>query len=194
MYKLYSAIPTHGSSATYSAVHRHFGCTTNQSIVNLFVNEDLGKCLASYLVPKFKKIFIAVSSHWNKGLLVNEIMTPTWDSGSVVFSEMTMALLQDTGWYSVYPYEAGTSAALPWGINGGCSFLDAGCNALPSSYTCSAKNPRNDCAYNKMWTSACDKTYRNCSIMVPSTSCARDTRLVETLSCSSSNFFNQSST
>ena len=125
-----------------------------------------------------------MSSHWNERLLVNEVMTPSWDSGSTVFSEMTMALLQDTGWYSVYPYQAGTSAVLPWGVNGGCRFLNIGCNNVPESYTCSKTQPNSGCAYNKLWTSACDTDVSNpdkdCSTMVPSISCARDSRLVKT--------------
>ncbi|KAG6503327.1 hypothetical protein ZIOFF_035638 [Zingiber officinale] len=39
-----------------------------------------------------------VGSHWEKRLLMNEIMTGSVDTRSVV-SEMTLALLEDSGWY-----------------------------------------------------------------------------------------------
>ncbi|CAK8569593.1 unnamed protein product [Lathyrus sativus] len=57
-------------------------------------------------------------SHWEKRLLMNEIMTGSVDTRSVV-SKMTLALLEDSGWY-----KANYSMAdrLDWGRNQGCTY------------------------------------------------------------------------
>ncbi|GJT34439.1 EGF-like domain, peptidase M8, leishmanolysin, frizzled domain protein [Tanacetum coccineum] len=63
-------------------------------------------------------------SHWEKKLLMNEIMTGLVDTRTVV-SKMTLALLEDSGWY-----EANNSmmARLDWGHNQGTEFVTTPCN------------------------------------------------------------------
>ncbi|KAG5231025.1 leishmanolysin [Salix suchowensis] len=63
-------------------------------------------------------------SHWEKRLLMNEIMTGSVDTRSVV-SKMTLALLEDSGWY-----RANYSMAdhLDWGRNQGTDFVTSSCN------------------------------------------------------------------
>ncbi|KAK6115379.1 hypothetical protein DH2020_007648 [Rehmannia glutinosa] len=62
-------------------------------------------------------------SHWEKRLLMNEIMTGSVDTRSVV-SKMTLALLEDSGWY-----RANYSMAdrLDWGRNQGTEEAEGYC-------------------------------------------------------------------
>ncbi|GKA76124.1 EGF-like, conserved site-containing protein [Tanacetum coccineum] len=71
-------------------------------------------------------------SHWEKRLLMNEIMTGSVDTRSVV-SKMTLALLEDSGWY-----QANYSMAdhLDWGRNQGTDFVTAPCNQWKGELIC----------------------------------------------------------
>ena len=75
--------------------------------------------------------------HWAKSVLFDEIMNSTPDDFSV-FSEITLAALQDSGWYQVN-YD-GLPNKLEAGRGKGCTFLDFPCaNAdgtvpFPDSY------------------------------------------------------------
>jgi hypothetical protein len=69
-------------------------------------------------------------SHWEKRVLMNEYMTGT-ASRNPVFSELTLALLEDTGWYRANYSLAGQ---LLWGQGMGCDFVHRGCNNWPSGY------------------------------------------------------------
>ncbi|TYH18550.1 hypothetical protein ES288_A05G280700v1 [Gossypium darwinii] len=83
-------------------------------------------------------------SHWEKRLLMNEIMTGSVDTKSVV-SKMTLALLEDSGWY-----QANYSMAdhLDWGHNQGTDFLTSPCNLWKGAYHCNTTN-LSGCTYNR---------------------------------------------
>ncbi|XP_061968760.1 uncharacterized protein LOC133692091 isoform X2 [Populus nigra] len=83
-------------------------------------------------------------SHWEKRLLMNEIMTGSVDTRSVV-SKMTLALLEDSGWY-----QANYSMAdhLDWGRNQGTDFVTSPCNLWKGAYHCNATQ-LSGCTYNR---------------------------------------------
>ncbi|BAB10500.1 major surface glycoprotein-like [Arabidopsis thaliana] len=83
-------------------------------------------------------------SHWEKRLLMNEIMTGSVDTRSVV-SKMTLALLEDSGWY-----KANYSMAdrLDWGRNQGTQFVTSPCNMWKGAYHCNTTQ-LSGCTYNR---------------------------------------------
>ncbi|XP_027091968.1 uncharacterized protein [Coffea arabica] len=83
-------------------------------------------------------------SHWEKRLLMNEIMTGSVDTKSVV-SKMTLALLEDSGWY-----QANYSMAdrLDWGRNQGTDFVTSPCNLWKGAYRCNTTQ-LSGCTYNR---------------------------------------------
>ncbi|KAL8230866.1 hypothetical protein R6Q57_000644 [Mikania cordata] len=83
-------------------------------------------------------------SHWEKRLLMNEIMTGSVDTRSVI-SKMTLALLEDSGWY-----EANYSMAdrLDWGQNQGTKFVTSSCNLWKGAYHCNTTQ-FSGCTYNR---------------------------------------------
>ncbi|XP_057765987.1 uncharacterized protein LOC130986563 [Salvia miltiorrhiza] len=83
-------------------------------------------------------------SHWEKRLLMNEIMTGSVDTRSVV-SKMTLALLEDSGWY-----QANYSMAdhLDWGHNQGTEFVTLPCNHWKGAYRCNSTQ-FSGCTYNR---------------------------------------------
>ncbi|PKA49613.1 leishmanolysin [Apostasia shenzhenica] len=83
-------------------------------------------------------------SHWEKRLLMNEIMTGSVDTRSVV-SNMTLALLEDSGWY-----RANFSMAdqLDWGRNQGTEFATLPCNLWKGAYYCNTTQ-LSGCTYNR---------------------------------------------
>ncbi|KAL5497157.1 hypothetical protein EMCRGX_G013581 [Ephydatia muelleri] len=62
-------------------------------------------------------------SHWEARILGNELMTST-QAFNLKLSEMTLALLQDTGWYQV---DFSKAEPLQWGKNAGCQFVLGSC-------------------------------------------------------------------
>ncbi|GER47925.1 metalloendopeptidase / zinc ion binding protein [Striga asiatica] len=83
-------------------------------------------------------------SHWEKRLLMNEIMTGSVDTRSVV-SRMTLALLEDSGWY-----RANYSSAdhLEWGHHQGTEFVTSPCNQWKGAYHCNSTQ-FSGCTYNR---------------------------------------------
>lgn len=83
-------------------------------------------------------------SHWEKRLLMNEIMTGSVDTRSAV-SKMTLALLEDSGWY-----RANYSIAdhLDWGSNQGIEFITSPCNHWKGAYHCNTTQ-FSGCTYNR---------------------------------------------
>lgn len=83
-------------------------------------------------------------SHWEKRLLMNEIMTGSVDTRSVV-SRITLALLEDSGWY-----QANYSMAdrLDWGRNQGTDFVTSPCNLWKGAYHCNTTQ-LSGCTYNR---------------------------------------------
>ena len=75
-------------------------------------------------------------SHWEKRLGFNEVMTGTADPSSV-YSAITYALLEDSGWYSV---DYSHAQPLPWGAGEGCSFPQLACSSWSDRYFCSSSS------------------------------------------------------
>lgn len=75
---------------------------------------------------------------------MNEIMTGSVDTRSVV-SRMTLALLEDSGWY-----QANYSMAehLDWGRNQGTEFVISPCNSWKGAYHCNTTQ-LSGCTYNR---------------------------------------------
>ena len=83
-------------------------------------------------------------SHWEKRLLMNEIMTGSVDTRSVV-SAMTLALLEDSGWYKA---NYSMAEQLDWGRDQGVDFLLSKCDAWGGAYRCNYTSP-SGCTYNR---------------------------------------------
>jgi leishmanolysin len=64
-------------------------------------------------------------SHWERRLLWNEYMTGS-SSRVSVFSNLTLALFHDSGWYRANFTHA---ELLPWGYRGGCAFASRRCSS-----------------------------------------------------------------
>ena len=71
------------------------------------------------------------ASHWDKFVAANDMMGPT-DYSNPVFSELTMRLMEGTGWYKVN-YDM--KEAFFWGKNAGCRIFSGKCSSSPM--TCS---------------------------------------------------------
>ncbi|XP_019458050.1 PREDICTED: uncharacterized protein LOC109358336 [Lupinus angustifolius] len=83
-------------------------------------------------------------SHWEKRLLMNEIMTGSVDTRSVV-SKMTLALLEDSGWYKA---NYSMADSLDWGRNQGTEFVTSPCNLWKGAYHCNTTQ-YSGCTYNR---------------------------------------------
>ncbi|KAJ0184254.1 hypothetical protein K1T71_000677 [Dendrolimus kikuchii] len=62
-------------------------------------------------------------THWEKRVFENEAMTGTHTQNSV-FSRITFALMEDTGWYRA---DYSLATPLDWGLGLGCTFAMASC-------------------------------------------------------------------
>ncbi|KRX06120.1 Insulin-like growth factor binding protein, N-terminal [Pseudocohnilembus persalinus] len=80
-----------------------------------------------------------IGSHWEKTILQNDVMTSSQHTGNLIFSNITFALLNDTGWYLAKPLHLETSF---WGKNKGCSFTTT-CNYSYQEFNNSASNTCN---------------------------------------------------
>ncbi|KAL2649366.1 hypothetical protein R1flu_017494 [Riccia fluitans] len=83
-------------------------------------------------------------SHWEKRLLMNEIMTGSVDTRSVV-SAMTLALLEDSGWYKA---NFSMAEQLDWGRNQGVDFVRSPCSEWTGAYHCNSTHS-SGCTYNR---------------------------------------------
>eukprot|EP00854_Cymbomonas_tetramitiformis_P001079 gene1079-1628_t len=74
-------------------------------------------------------------SHWEKRVMLDELMVGSTSGDRAVLSDITLAFLQDSGWYAT-PYAV--SAHLAWGYHEGCSILEAPCvdQAPVNEYFC----------------------------------------------------------
>ena len=64
-------------------------------------------------------------SHWEQRLFMHELMAST-TSHTAVYSSLTLAALEDSGWYRAdYAY----ATALLWGRHRGCAFVNQPCVA-----------------------------------------------------------------
>lgn len=80
-------------------------------------------------------------THWEKRVFENEAMTGTHTQNSV-FSRITFAMMEDTGWYRA-DYEHATP--LHWGKGLGCRFAMASCKQWLNTQRLRRKNPAPFC-------------------------------------------------
>ncbi|KAM3955153.1 leishmanolysin-like peptidase, invadolysin isoform 2-T2 [Aphomia sociella] len=80
-------------------------------------------------------------THWEKRVFENEAMTGTHTQNSV-FSRITFAMLEDTGWYRA-DYDHATP--LDWGKGLGCQFAMTSCKQWLNSQRLRRKNPAPFC-------------------------------------------------
>ncbi|CAK4192489.1 unnamed protein product [Aphanomyces euteiches] len=98
------------------------------------------------------------SSHWEKRLFHNEYMTAT-SSSNPVFSAITLAFFEDTGWYTANYSMAQT---LSWGYLEGCDFATGRCSGWSSDYFCSSASEH--CSATRDAKGYCDVTSYTSSI------------------------------
>lgn len=95
-------------------------------------------------------------SHWEESLFYDEIMTGLASgSGRSVLSNLTLALMEDSGWYSP-DYEF--AGYLGFGQNGGCDFARNKCHggkASSSPYYCS-NTGEVACTFNELSLGRCE--------------------------------------
>lgn len=82
---------------------RHFGCS---SLAGVELEDVGGKA--------------TVGKHWDKRMMYSDFMGPDIDMSDLVYSDITMAVFEDSGWYKVN-YEYTTD--LLWGFDEGCDFI-----------------------------------------------------------------------
>ncbi|KAL4229393.1 hypothetical protein ACF0H5_012432 [Mactra antiquata] len=88
-------------------VRNHFGCNTLEG----GELEDQGGINGTAL------------THWEKRVFENEFMTGTYTQNPVI-SRISLALMEDTGWYSA---NYNNAMELKWGKNLGCDFVTKSC-------------------------------------------------------------------
>lgn len=66
----------------------------------------------------------SVGSHWDKRVMYNDFMVADSDIKDVVYSDISMALLEDSGWYKV---DYGYTMPIVWGYQKGCNFIKNKC-------------------------------------------------------------------
>ena len=64
------------------------------------------------------------NNHWDSRVLLGELMTSEFYEDEMALSELTLALLEDSGWYKVNYY---TGGLMRFGKNRGCEFLNSYC-------------------------------------------------------------------
>jgi leishmanolysin len=63
-------------------------------------------------------------SHWEKRVMYNDFMGPDSDNEDIVYSDITLALFEDSGWYTAnYEY----TQPITWGYKMGCDLLEEPC-------------------------------------------------------------------
>jgi hypothetical protein len=63
-------------------------------------------------------------SHWEKRVMYNDFMMPDEGTDDFIYSDITMALFEDSGWYTVnYEY----TQTITWGYKMGCDLLEEPC-------------------------------------------------------------------
>ena len=86
---------------------KYFNCT---SLKGVELEDQWGKGLAF--------------SHWDQRILLGDIMGGLFYQEEMAISEITLALLEDTGWYKINYY---TGGLMRFGKNRGCAFLENNC-------------------------------------------------------------------
>ncbi|XP_077284590.1 leishmanolysin-like peptidase, invadolysin isoform X2 [Arctopsyche grandis] len=81
-------------------------------------------------------------THWEKRIMENEAMTGT-HTQNPVFSRITLALMEDTGWYRA---DYANAKPLAWGKGLGCEFATKSCKEWINNNTFSGRSPHPFCS------------------------------------------------
>lgn len=124
--------------AVVAAARAHFGCAT---LDGLELEDQGGSGTAG--------------SHWEKRLAFTEYMSGTADDAAAM-TNLTLALLHDTGWYRV---NFTAAEAMAWGAGLGCTFAQARCNMWSSlsgfdGYFCDAAGS-SGCSHDRRAKAGC---------------------------------------
>lgn len=94
-------------------------------------------------------------SHWDKLIMFNDFMTPDSGVEDYVFSDITFAVLHDSGWYDI---DFTQTDKIVWGKGLGCGFFNNRCiiKDTPSSSLYCARKSQKGCTYTRI-----DKGYCN---------------------------------
>ena len=88
-------------------------------------------------------------SHWEKRLMNDEFMVIDSEIHDIVYSSITLALFEDSGWYQVdYSY-----ASLPqWGVKQGCLFTSQKCviNQVATNQLFNTDRNNKQCDYKRL--------------------------------------------
>lgn len=133
------------------AARAHFGC---DSVAGAHLEDGGGSGSAG--------------SHWESRLYRDEYMTAAASPGPRIVSALTLALFEDSGWYSS---NASTAEPLTWGFRAGCRFVQRSCadwskdlttsvdGATLPPYACSRRSA-DRCYYDQTSKAYCElKTY-----------------------------------
>lgn len=109
----------------------------------------------------------SVGVHWEKRVMYNDFMVADSDMYDVTYTDVTMGLFQDSGWYKVnYKY----SNSQTWGYHKGCEFISEKCvqNGKTSfrSDFCTKKNT-NSCDYLGLRKGYCDVMTHTTALPAP---------------------------
>eukprot|EP01116_Phalansterium_solitarium_P004836 TRINITY_DN15_c4_g1_i1.p1 TRINITY_DN15_c4_g1~~TRINITY_DN15_c4_g1_i1.p1 ORF type:complete len:787 (+),score=274.43 TRINITY_DN15_c4_g1_i1:247-2607(+) len=116
------------------AARNHFGCPTLDGLEL----EDGGAAGTA-------------GQHWEKRILLNEYMTGTASPNPIV-SNMTLAALEDSGWYKVDYTKA---EHLDWGYQRGCSFVSGSCKDWTADDGSCFDTGQSGCTYDQVATGVC---------------------------------------
>jgi len=98
-------------------------------------------------------------SHWEMASFMGELMTATITERSVL-SNMTLSLLEDSGWYTI---NRANASHLPWGYKMGCDFVYKRCNSswpVGEGYFCKHEmRGKEGCTYDRTGIGSCDFRY-----------------------------------
>jgi leishmanolysin len=86
-------------------------------------------------------------SHWERRLMMNDFMNPQIVDGPAVYSDLSLAVLADSGWYSVsFEY----SDKIIWGFHKGCQFIQEKCldHGLPAFEEFCKPDQRETCTFD----------------------------------------------
>lgn len=157
--------------ATYKFNNTYFSTTMNSTTNTTIPVSVLGSVgLLSYAknyfnCPSMQGVYLenqggtsSVSSHWNKLLLGNELMT-SQRTGFPAMSLFTYYLMSDSGWYQL---DFSTADDINWGKYAGCDFVYTPCNpkfrefcSVPNQLSCSVDYRAKTICTQSIFTSGC---------------------------------------
>ena len=92
---------------------KYFNCTKDSNFKGVELDDFNGK-----------EVQDGNSIHWSERLLLGDYMIPDFYYPEQAISEITLALLEDLGWYKINYY---TGGLMRYGKNKGCEFLNEDC-------------------------------------------------------------------